>query len=91
MKRLPLPLCITAIILTHFALKIVKKLKHPEQITKEEETYRAMREAYGRWLREQKPNHPVAEVDERPMAKEPRPVLSSIAQANLNLMESLAR
>ena len=88
MKKLPL--CVTAIILTHFALKIVKKLKHPEQITKEE-TYRAMRDAYGRWLREHKPNNPVAEVDERPMAKDPRPVLSSIAKANLNLMESLAR
>lgn len=89
MKKLPL--CVTAIILTHFALKIVKKLKHPEQITKEEETYRAMRNAYGRWLRENQPKRPVEEVDSRPMAKEPRPVLSSIAQANLDLMESLSR
>lgn len=85
-----LPLVFTAIILTHFALKIVKKLKHPEQITKEE-TYRAVRDAYGRWHLEHKPNHPVAEVDSRTMAKEPRPALSSIAQANLNLMESIAR
>ena len=88
MKKLPL--VFTAIILTHFALKIVKKLKHPEQNTKEE-TYRAVRDAYKQWLREQQPKCPVAEVGERPMAKEPRPALSSIAQANLNLMESLAR
>lgn len=33
MKKLPL--CVTAIILTHFVLKIVRKLKHPEQLTKE--------------------------------------------------------
>ena len=77
-------------IITHFVLKTVRKLKHPDQVSKEE-TYRAMRDAYGQWLREQKSNHQVAEVDSRPMPKDPRPVLSSIAQANLNLMESLSR
>lgn len=49
------------IIFSHFALKIVRKLKHPEQVTKEE-IYRAMRDAREEWLREHQPKRPVAEV-----------------------------
>ena len=88
MKKLPL--CITAIILTHFALKVVRKLKHPEQLTKEE-TYRAMRDAREEWLREHQPKRPVAEVDGKLMAKDPSAALASIEQANLNIMGSCAR
>lgn len=83
MKKLPM--CVAAIIFTHFALKIVRKLKHPEQVTKEE-TYRAMRDAREQWLREHQPKHPVAEVDARLMRSDPSAALSSIAQANINLM-----
>lgn len=75
MKKLPL--CITAIILTHFALKVVRKLKHPEQLTKEE-TYRAMRDAREQWLREHQPKRPVAEVDARLMRSDPSAALASI-------------
>lgn len=60
MKKLPLVL--SAIILSHFVLKVVRKLKHPEQLTKEE-TYRAMRDAREQWLREHQPKRPVAAVD----------------------------
>lgn len=75
MKKLPL--CVTAIILTHFALKIVRKLKHPEQLTKEE-TYRAMRDAREQWLREHQPKRPVAKVDAQLMRMDPSAVLASI-------------
>lgn len=75
MKKLPL--CVTAIILTHFALKVVRKLKHPEQVSKEE-TYRAMRDAREQWLREHQPKRPVAEVDARLMRMDPSAVLASI-------------
>ena len=75
MKKLPL--CVTAIILTHFALKIVRKLKHPEQVTKEE-TYRAMRDAREQWLKEHQPKRPVAEVDAHMMRMDPSAVLASI-------------
>lgn len=55
-------LCASGIIFSHFALKIVRKLKHPEHLTKEE-TYRAMRDAREQWLREHQPKRPVAAVD----------------------------
>lgn len=64
MKKLPLVL--SAIILSHFALKVVRKLKHPEQLTKEE-TYRAMRDAREQWLREHQPKRPVAEKNRLPV------------------------
>lgn len=79
MKKLPL--CVSAIILTHFALKIVRKLKHPEQLTKEE-TYRAMRDAREQWLREHQPKRPVAEVDARLMRGDPSAALSAIGTAS---------
>ena len=75
MKKLPL--CVTAIILTHFALKVVRKLKHPEQLTKEE-TYRAMRDAREQWLREHQPKRPVAKVDARLMRSDPSAALAAI-------------
>ena len=75
MKKLPLVL--TAIILTHFALKIGRKIKHPEQITKEE-TYRAMRDAREQWLKEHQPKRPVAEVDAHMMRMDQSAVLASI-------------
>ena len=74
-----------AIILSHFVLKIARKLKQSDQVSKEEK-YRATRDA-----REQQPNRPVAEADARPMRNYQRVALSSIAQANLNRMESLAK
>ena len=83
MKKLPL--VFVAIILSHFVSKTARKLKHPDQVAIEE-TYRAMRDA-----RDQQPNRPVAEVDARPMRNDQRVALHSIAQANLNLMESLKR
>lgn len=75
MKKLPM--CVTAIIFTHFALKIVRKLKHPEQHIKEE-TYRAMRDAREQWLREHQPKRPVAEVDAHLMRRDPSAALASI-------------
>lgn len=75
MKKLTL--CVTAIILTHFALKVVRKLKHPEQLTKEE-TYRAMRDAREQWLREHQPKRPVAKVDARLMRSDPSAALAAI-------------
>ena len=74
-----------AIILLHFVSKTVRKLKHPDQVSKEE-AYRAMRDASDR-----QPQRPVAEVAARPMRNNQSAELSSIAQANLNLMESLER
>lgn len=88
MKKLP-PV-FAAIILSHFLLKIARKLKQPDQVSKEEK-YRATRDVLEQWLREQQPNHQVAEVDARPMRNDQRDALPSIAQANLNLMESLER
>ncbi len=87
MKKLPL--CVSSIILTHFALKVLRKLKHPETITKEE-TYRAMCDAREQWLREHQPKRPVAEVDCKLMARDPSAALASISQTNLNLMGSCA-
>lgn len=75
MKKLPLVL--TAIIFTHFALKIGRKIKHPKQLTKEE-TYRAMRDAREQWLREHQPKRPVAKVDARLMRSDPSAALASI-------------
>lgn len=75
MKKLPLAL--TAIIFTHFALKIRRKIKHPEQLTKEE-TYRAMRDAREQWLKEHQPKRPVAEVDAQMMRMDPSAALASI-------------
>lgn len=79
-----------AIILTNFVLKIVKKLKHPDQFTKEQ-AYRAMCDARKQWLREHQPQRPVAEVDGKLMERDQSAALSSISQANLNLMGSCAR
>jgi hypothetical protein len=42
-------------------MKIARKLKHPEKLTKEE-TYRAMCDARKQWLQEHQPKRPVAEV-----------------------------
>jgi len=75
MKKLPL--CVTAIIFTHFALKIANKLRHPDQLTKEE-TYRAMCDAREQWLREHQLKRPVAEVDAHMMRMDPSAVLASI-------------
>ena len=63
-------LSVASMIVTHFLQKAYRKITEKPAIDNEE-TYRAMRDAYGRWLRE----HPVEEVDSRPMAKDPRPVL----------------
>lgn len=75
MKKLPL--CVSTIILTHFVMKVVRKLKHPEQLTKEQ-TYRAMQDARKQWLREHQPKHPVAEVDVRLMRGDLSAALASI-------------
>lgn len=75
MKKLPL--CVTAIIFTHFALKVVRKLKHPDQVTKEE-LYRAKKAEHEAWLREHQPKHPVAEVDARLMRLDPSAALAAI-------------
>lgn len=75
MKKLPL--CVSAIILTHFALKVVRKLKHPDQVAKEE-LYRAKKDAHEQWLREHQPKRPVAEVDARLMRGDPSAALASI-------------
>ena len=65
------------IIFSHFVLKIANKLRHPEQLTKEE-TYRAMCDAREQWLREHQPKRPVAEVDAHMMRMDPSAVLASI-------------
>lgn len=78
------------IIFSHFVLKIANKLRHPEQLTKEE-TYRAMRDAREQWLREHRTQSQVAEVDGKLMARDPSAALASIEQANLNIMGSCAR
>lgn len=75
MKKLPL--CVTAIIFTHFALKVARKLKHPDQATKEE-IYRAKKAEHEKWLREHQPKRPVAEVDARLMRSDPSAALASI-------------
>lgn len=85
-----LRLLFIGIIFSHFVLKIVRKLKHPEQLTKKE-TYRAMCDAREQWFREHRPQRPVAEVDGKLMARDPSAALSSIGQANLNIMGSCAR
>lgn len=72
-----LPLVFTAIILTHFAMKVVRKIKHPEQPTKEE-IYRAAKAEHDKWLREHQPKRPVAEVDARLMRSDPSAALASI-------------
>ena len=78
------------IIISHYVLKIANKLRHPEQLTKEE-TYRAMCDAREQWLREHQPQCPVAEVDGKLMERDPSAALASIEQANLNIMGSCAR
>lgn len=75
MKKLPL--CVTAIILTHFVLKIVRKLKRHDQVTKEE-IYRAKKAEHEQWLREHQLKRPVAEVDVRLMRSDPSEALASI-------------
>ena len=82
-----LPLVFTAIILTHFAMKVVRKIKHPEQLTKEQ-TYRAMRDAREAWLREHQPKRPVAEVDAQLMRRDPSAALASIGTVS-DLEEAL--
>ena len=52
---------LAAIILLHFVSKTVRKLKHPDQVSKEE-AYRAVRDVSDR-----QQQRPVAEVDERPI------------------------
>jgi len=85
-----LRLLFIGIIFSHFVLKIANKLRHPEQLTKEE-TYRAMCDAREQWLREHRPQRPVAEVDGKLMARATSAALASIEQANLNIMGSCAR
>ena len=78
-------LSVASIIVTHFLQKAYRKITEKPTIGKEE-AYRAMRDASDR-----QPQRPVAEVDARPMRNNQSAELSSIAQANLNLMESLER
>lgn len=85
MKKLPL--CVTAIILTHFALKVARKLKHPDQVTKEE-LYRAKKAEHEKWLRENQPKHPVTEVDARLMRGDPSAALAAIGTVS-DLEEAL--
>lgn len=67
-----LPLCVAAIIFTHSALKVVRKLKHPEQVTKEE-LYRAKKAEHEKWLRDHQPKRPCRPVDKADaMALRPR-------------------
>lgn len=63
-------------IFTHFVLKVVRKIKHPE--TSKEEIYRATRDAREQWLREHQPKRPVAEVDAHLMRGDPSAALASI-------------
>ena len=83
-------LSVASMIVTHFLHKAYRKITEKPTIGKEE-TYRAVRDAREQWLREHQPNRPVAEVDARPMRNDQRAALSIIEQANLDLMESLAR
>lgn len=83
-------LSVTSMIVTHFAMKVVRKVKHPEQVALEEK-YRAKKAVDEQWLRDHQPKRPVAEVDLRLMRGDPSAALASIEQANLNLMESCAR
>lgn len=83
-------LSISTMIFTHFVLKVVRRIKHPE--TSKEETYRAMRDAHDKWLREEErkrddheawlrehqPKRPVAEVDAQLMRGDPSSALASI-------------
>lgn len=67
-------------IVTHFVMKIVRKIKHHEQPTKEE-IYRAARAAkaeHDKWLREHQSKRPVAEVDAQLMRGDPSAALASI-------------
>lgn len=73
-----LPLVFTVIILTHFAMKVVRKIKHPEQQPTKEEIYRAVKAEYDKWLREHQPKRPVAEVDAQLMRGDPSAALASI-------------
>lgn len=82
-----LPLVFTVIIFTHFAMKIARKLKHPEKLTKEE-TYRAMCDARKQWLQEHQPKRPVAEVDAHLMRRDPSAALASIGTVS-DLEEAL--
>lgn len=78
-------------IVTHFLQKAYRKITE-KPTTDKEETYRAMRDAYGQWLREHKLDSiSTPREGTKIMAKDPSAALSSIAQANLDLMESLAR
>jgi hypothetical protein len=70
-------LSVSSMIVTHFALKIVRKIKHPDQVSKEE-AYRAKKAEHERWLREHQPKRPVAEVDVHLMRGDPSAALASI-------------
>lgn len=70
-------LSVTSMIFTHFVMKVVSKVKHPEQFDREE-IYRAAKAEHERWLRERQPKRPVAEVDARLMRGDPSAALASI-------------
>jgi len=70
-------LCASAIILSHFAMKTVRKLSHPDQVAKEE-IYRSMCDARKQWLREHQLKRPVVEVDAHLMRSDPSAALASI-------------
>lgn len=70
-------------IVTHFVMKVVRKIKHPEQQQQQqqptkEEIYRAAKAEHDKWLREHQPKRPVAEVDARLMRSDPSAALASI-------------
>jgi hypothetical protein len=85
MKKLYLS--ISTMIVTHFAMKVVRKLKHHEQPTKEE-IYRAAKAEHEKWLREHQPKRPVAKVDARLMRSDPSAALASIGTVS-DLEEAL--
>lgn len=85
-----LRLLFIGIIFSHFVLKIANKLRHPEQLTKEE-IDRSRCGDREQWFRDHRPQRPVAEVDGKLMARDPSAALASIEHANLNIMGSCAR
>lgn len=68
-------------------MKVVRKIKHPEQLTKEA-LYRAAKAEHEKWLREHQPKRPVAEVDARLMRGDPSAALASIGTVS-DLEEAL--
>ena len=59
-------LSVASMIVTHFLQKAYRKITEKPTIGNEEK-YRATHDSLEQWLRVQQPNHPVAEVDARPM------------------------